>query len=75
MDTVLTIIKPAGELQIGDVIVFDYGYTSTVTAVNACAKTQIVARLEYYSSTPISTGTSVTTWTFNKTDIVAVKGL
>ncbi len=70
-----TTIKPASELQIGDVIMWDNGYTSTVTMINACARTQIVARLEYYSSTPISTGTSITTWTFNKADFVAVKGL
>lgn len=71
----LTTIKPANELQIGDVIVWNLGYTSTVTAINACTRTQIVARLEYYSSTPVSSGTTVSTWTFSKTDLVAVKGL
>jgi hypothetical protein len=70
-----TAIKPASKLQIGDVIMWDYGYTSTVTAINACTKTQIVARLEYYSSTPVSSGTTVSTWTFSKTDLVTVKGL
>jgi hypothetical protein len=37
--------KPAGELQIGDITVWNYGYKYTVTAIEPKAKTQVIVTL------------------------------
>lgn len=34
--------KPAGELEVGDVIIYNYGYRSTVCGIIARGKTQII---------------------------------
>ena len=60
--------KPAGELQVGDVIMWNYGYTSTVAAVTARGTTQIVVRTQRDND-------STYTRMMSKTRLVAVKGL
>jgi hypothetical protein len=60
--------KPAGELQVGDVLRWNYGYTSTVTSIVPRGKTQIIVGCcdvwnGYYARI------------MSKTRLVAVKGL
>jgi len=60
--------KPAGELQVGDVIRWNFGYTSTVTMIVPRGKTMITVHTQRDND---STYTRV----MNKTRLVAVKGL
>jgi hypothetical protein len=56
----------ASELKVGDVIVWNYGYTSTVAAISPRGITQIKVSMEEGMPRQVRT--------FNKTRLVAVKG-
>ena len=60
--------KPAGELQVGDVMMWNFSYTSTVVDITPRGKTQIVVHTQRDND---STYTRV----MSKTRLVAVKGL
>jgi hypothetical protein len=60
--------KPAGELLLGDVIMWNFGYTSKVVDITTRGTTQIVVHTQRDND---STYTRV----MNKTRLVAVKGL
>lgn len=60
--------KPAGELLIGDVMIWNFGYTSKVVDITTRGTTQIVVHTQRDND---STYTRV----MNKTRLVAVKGL
>ena len=47
--------KPAGDLQIGDVVVWNYGYKSTVVSITPRGKTQINVELHSHNSDTCST--------------------
>lgn len=67
--------KPASELQVGDVTVWDFGYTSTVTKIRPRSKTQIVVSLSSEIKQLTCTATVTSSRTLDKTSLVAVKGL
>ena len=60
--------KPAGELQVGDVLRWNFGYTSTVTSITPRGKTQIIVGCS-------DTRDGYHARTMSKTRLVAVKGL
>ena len=60
--------KPAGELLIGDVMIWNFGYTSKVVDIVMRGKTQVVVHTQRDND---STYTRV----MSKTRLVAVKGL
>ena len=42
--------KPAGDLQIGDVVVWNYGYKSTVVSITPRGKTQVTVEFHSHNS-------------------------
>ena len=42
--------KPAGDLQIGDVVVWNYGYKSTVVSIAPRGKTQVTVEFHSHHS-------------------------
>ena len=61
--------KPAGELHAGDVIMWNYGYTSSVVEITPRGKTQI--NVEMWNRSTATRSSRV----MSKTRLVAVKGL
>ena len=67
--------KPAGELQVGDITLWNFGYTSTVTKIQPRGKTQIIVHLATEIKQLTCTTVTTSSRLMSKTRLVAVKGL